>query len=727
MNHLDLPTSPRSRRAVALERPARRARRALPRAALALAVALACLAAPRTAAAASRLEVALLQLHGRLAQRGSEGHQKAFKIVRSRAPWLLTDSRRQTAFLYAAGVNKKASADKVQRARRLLVSKGHGDALEDALLKKAAVALLLKGGHRKALSGWVQAARPYLRNPAGLSRDQVQALAKKSPLVALLARSRGAPAVRDLGGVRAALEAGMAKVEAGQAEAALPGLEAAWKAVRKLEDPAGELSVRVGVALAAARRGAGAWSEADSLLADEVTTLETQPSQVAVTVPAYVARGVVARLQRRWSEGAEHLWEAIDLMEEAERFDELAGPFLRVSLFEHQAGRSRVASNLLGRALQLMAQAVPTGPDEPPPGELAVGLAVGYQLASRVASALQENRDALLHRARVTQLLGLIDARAARGAAAEAHADAMLDLAEAAVAKSLRTPALALLDEARRRALVEGGEKHPALAAIAKLRARAGRLASNDPGASGVDPQFRKQVFASLTELTGQVGEGKFAEALKSARELRAMLVTRTPVDPMILGWIRYYEFKSRYSLRRHDEAYAGLRAKEQYEYLVPLKNEGYMYSVASELALRLGRPPQEILEWGEKCWQVRVETRDLSSAIQNAGTICFLMRLKDREDLAAPFARRLVDMGKRSGHGALIHEGYRTLVDGAYRAGEASPEALGALGASMRKDLEKLRLDDDVAEKVRQLEARLDGASPPPGHGAELAKFLES
>jgi len=181
------------------------------------------------------------------------------------------------------------------------------------------------------------------------------------------------------------------------------------------------------------------------------------------------------------------------------------------------------------------------------------------------------------------------------------------------------------------------------------------------------------QIHQALSEINQLFDAGEHARSLDLAQTLKqSMLEGEEPCDPMLLGWVRFYEYKSLYELGQHREAYDLLQRPEPQSYVVSSKNAAFMYSVGSELAMHLGLP-DEVVRLGGLCLDLRIKADDLISAVQCASTVCELLRRLERDELNTRFARYLLEMGRERGAERPLILGLRCLARNAERS--ADPE----------------------------------------------------
>lgn len=236
-----------------------------------------------------------------------------------------------------------------------------------------------------------------------------------------------------------------------------------------------------------------------------------------------------------------------------------------------------------------------------------------------------------------------------------------------------------------------------------------------------------RQTEEALTRISRTFNEPDHERALELARELKRTLLATPRTDPMLLGWTRFYEFKSLYELARYQEAYELLTSNEPQSWAVSQTNAAYMFSVGSELAMHLDLP-DEICRWGGRCLDLRVGASDRMSAAQCAQTVCTLLGRLEREDLNERFATHLIELGRSSGAERPTIVGWRALADNVARCGDAERakqlvDGLAELQAidDDRYSDEAMSALDHVSDVIRRTSGGELAANPRAGRDKEL------
>lgn len=170
-------------------------------------------------------------------------------------------------------------------------------------------------------------------------------------------------------------------------------------------------------------------------------------------------------------------------------------------------------------------------------------------------------------------------------------------------------------------------------------------------------------IHSLLGEANDKSQAGEHARCLELSRRVERELGADPEPDPMLLGWAWFYQLKSLFFLQRWQDAWELLPPKRGI--VLTTKNMAYVSSLASEIAMRLGRP-DDVVQWGERCMSLRRDDGDPVGVVQSAQTVCVLLGKLGRMDLGPPFARSLVEMGVRSGADRGIIAGARFLLEAA-------------------------------------------------------------
>jgi hypothetical protein len=213
-----------------------------------------------------------------------------------------------------------------------------------------------------------------------------------------------------------------------------------------------------------------------------------------------------------------------------------------------------------------------------------------------------------------------------------------------------------------------------------------------------------EQVHERLTGICELFEQGEFRQCLDMSAELkRELLEDDDPADPLQLGWVRFYQFKSLYELGEHRRGYELLIDPEPEAFVVSAKNAAYMYSVGAEMAMHLGLA-DEVVRLGGMCLDLRVKGDDLISALQCASTVCELLRRLGEDRRNTRFARFLLELGIESGAERPLMLGMRCLGRNVAASGDAD------LREELERHLPALRAidDDEFGPEVEDVIASL-------------------
>lgn len=289
--------------------------------------------------------------------------------------------------------------------------------------------------------------------------------------------------------------------------------------------------------------------------------------------------------------------------------------------------------------------------------------------------------------------------------------------AEALRGRSQFQRAEAFLVQGNLAALLLGGPKNPELVPLAQEK---GLLeAARKAGETAT-----RQVTEGLTEVRKLIGEKKYRQASSRLGSLRARLPANPRERAPLLGWIRYYQFLAAFRDARLEEAYRVLLKREENDFELGFRHQGYLYSVGTELALRLSRPSLELVRWGSACVQTFEKGGDLEGAVRCARNAATMLELKDEEHRASSFAETLVRMGELRGDPSLVLEGFELLAVGAHRAGRRRD--LSDMIPRMDRILARFPLSPEGIERRKKLLQVMTGRYSLASHREEREAFLE-
>jgi hypothetical protein len=166
-----------------------------------------------------------------------------------------------------------------------------------------------------------------------------------------------------------------------------------------------------------------------------------------------------------------------------------------------------------------------------------------------------------------------------------------------------------------------------------------------------------------LTSIHALLGEGYALKAYGLARSSKEEHLAGKEDDPRLLGWLRYYEFKCLYELRRFREAVDLFRRPEPSPFHLPLNIAAWMHSAAAECAAMMGRA-EDVVRWAERAVELRRADGDGAGTATALNTACLLLERIGRADLNTPFADRMIELGLRTGAESAVIAGVMRLLE---------------------------------------------------------------
>ena len=151
-------------------------------------------------------------------------------------------------------------------------------------------------------------------------------------------------------------------------------------------------------------------------------------------------------------------------------------------------------------------------------------------------------------------------------------------------------------------------------------------------------------------------------KGLDLSREMKNRLLKNPPVDPVLLGWQRFYEFLLLVRLHNDSEALTLFLSNEEYPYILNLKQTEYMTSVAAELACNLKKVSQT-LKLARLSWAMAFRDTDVVIRIQKAQNACIYFERLKQNRLNFGFARFLTGFGKSNDLPVLYVQGLECLL----------------------------------------------------------------
>ena len=217
------------------------------------------------------------------------------------------------------------------------------------------------------------------------------------------------------------------------------------------------------------------------------------------------------------------------------------------------------------------------------------------------------------------------------------------------------------------------------------------------------------EFLQTMNAIEGLVEEEKFEEAMEMCIETQEVLAYWETPHPQQQVWTEYYEVKCLYGLNFHRDAFKIIEAMRDRELELPEKNQAWLYSVASEMSIRLEHPIESTMEWGHKSLEIRQNLGDPVDSFQVAYAMCRLLEELDRSDLNLGFSLALMDLGRDQGEGKLLILAVEYMLQNAEKTKEKElideiKMALGEIPDQEEEDLQ-LRLKEvkERWEKINQ------------------------
>ncbi|GAB4282625.1 MAG: hypothetical protein Kow0029_28300 [Candidatus Rifleibacteriota bacterium] len=198
-----------------------------------------------------------------------------------------------------------------------------------------------------------------------------------------------------------------------------------------------------------------------------------------------------------------------------------------------------------------------------------------------------------------------------------------------------------------------------------------------------------------LKQISNLLNKKKFNTCLELCREMKARLFANPPVDPVLLGWQRFYEFINLVQMHKDNEALNLFLSNEEHPFSLDIHQMTYMTSVAAELACNLGNVKQT-LKLCRLAWALSFKDNEIITRIQKAQNACiYFERLKESR-LNFGFARFLTGFGKSNDIPVLYIQGLECLLANFRQSKSQTIQAilldsLATLSEYFRKPPEKL------------------------------------
>ncbi len=210
-----------------------------------------------------------------------------------------------------------------------------------------------------------------------------------------------------------------------------------------------------------------------------------------------------------------------------------------------------------------------------------------------------------------------------------------------------------------------------------------------------------KNVFEFyLKQISSLLGQKNFNTCLDLCREMRTRLLDNPPVDPVFLGWQRFYQFLTLVQLHQDKEALDLFLSKEEHPFTLDHNQITYMTSVAAEIACADGNAGLT-LRLSRLAWTMSFKDPDIISRVQKAQNACIYFERIKQNQLNFGFARFLTGFGKSNDIPVLFVQGLECLLANYNQSSSLTvaalllnslPELAGYL-ESLPDNLDRLRL----------------------------------
>ncbi len=165
-----------------------------------------------------------------------------------------------------------------------------------------------------------------------------------------------------------------------------------------------------------------------------------------------------------------------------------------------------------------------------------------------------------------------------------------------------------------------------------------------------------------LKQISNLLQKKKFDTAFELTKEMKARLLATPPVDPLMLGWQRFYQFIIMVQLNMDNEALNLFLSNEEHPYSLDLHQITYMTSVASELACNL-KNVKQALKLSRLAWALSFRDKEIITRIQKAQNACIYFERLKCNHLNFGFARFLTGFGKSNDVPVLYIQGLECLL----------------------------------------------------------------
>lgn len=165
-----------------------------------------------------------------------------------------------------------------------------------------------------------------------------------------------------------------------------------------------------------------------------------------------------------------------------------------------------------------------------------------------------------------------------------------------------------------------------------------------------------------LKQIGTQLANKQYQKALDLCDEMKAHLFANPPVNPILLGWQRYYKFLCMLKLRQDKEALDLFLSTEEHPFILDRIQGNLMTTMAAELACALG-DVKLTLKLSRMAWSLVFPIQDPVQRIQKAQNACIFFDRLQMNRLNFGFARFLLGFGKSNKMPILVLQGLECLL----------------------------------------------------------------
>ncbi|PKL42047.1 MAG: hypothetical protein CVV41_16490 [Candidatus Riflebacteria bacterium HGW-Riflebacteria-1] len=205
-----------------------------------------------------------------------------------------------------------------------------------------------------------------------------------------------------------------------------------------------------------------------------------------------------------------------------------------------------------------------------------------------------------------------------------------------------------------------------------------------------------------LNQISAKLKENSLSTALDLCREMKARLFAGDTVDPMMLGWQRFYEFTCLIKMEQDKEALALYMSSEKHPFILDRNQTVYMTSVAAELACSSDNIGLT-LKLSRLAWTLSFRDSDIISRVQKAQNACIYFERLRQSRLNFGFARFLTGFGKSNDIPVLFIQGLECLLANYRQSGSLTVAAI--LLNSLRELAGYLESLPDNIDRLRVVE----------------------